>query len=180
MTKKVRKVTKSPKKAKKEPKNPIICDGRITIGFYDDKVTIELDDYDASAKFAVITISPERFVKALSSLAFVPCDIEVRGLDKLGLVMEVNRFQASIKESILDGIPLGERRKYVLKLLRAKFSTDKWEVDDNTDSRDFLRWNHEKKKYVVNGIRRRWVPFKEAGKETKKRIEDRRKFRKEI
>jgi hypothetical protein len=51
-------------------------------------INIELIDADSHVRFVVVNISLEDFAKAITGLGYVPVDLDVRGLDKVGKIAE--------------------------------------------------------------------------------------------
>lgn len=63
--------------------NLITLNGSITMLFNEHGLRIELEDRTSSIIFAAIKLTANDVVQAFSRVANVPCNIEVRGLDKL-------------------------------------------------------------------------------------------------
>lgn len=59
-------------------------DGRITFLVGHDSTTIELIDNEANTTFARVTLTPGQLSQALSRLAYTECEIDIRGLKKVG------------------------------------------------------------------------------------------------
>ncbi len=66
--------------------------GKISILIGSDRTTIKLFDEDAYVTFASVTLTPEQLSEALSRLANTECELELKGLDKLGKKMEHKQF----------------------------------------------------------------------------------------
>ena len=56
----------------------------------DNRTTIEVRDKNSTITFVEITLTNDQLASALSRLAHTPCEIEVRGLDKVGKKMEMD------------------------------------------------------------------------------------------
>jgi hypothetical protein len=65
----------------------------LTIAIRDDEIWIQVEDRAASIRFLDITIGHTGFVRALGSLAYVPCEGELRDLDRVGKRMEHKMFE---------------------------------------------------------------------------------------
>lgn len=124
--------------------------GRITILFDHDGMSIELHDYDASLTFAAIRLTPEQTVKAFSRLGYTECDIEVKGLDKIGSKMENKHFEFEIPD-----VGWGSKRTDTAIRIVQEVCPEGWEPDlyfqsqnsfFSKDGQDFART-----------IIRRWV-----------------------
>lgn len=74
--------------------------GQLTILCDKNGVKIEMRDDDARVMFAEVLVTPENFTAALGRLAEVDCEIEVRGLDKVGKVHECERLEFEIPKEL--------------------------------------------------------------------------------
>jgi hypothetical protein len=63
-------------------------DASITILVSENNTTIEIYDECAGVQFCEIELTSKQFCQALGRLAHTHCEIEVRGLEKLGKKME--------------------------------------------------------------------------------------------
>ena len=71
----------------------MIIPGKLTISRWhssdgDDTIHITLVDGLASIEFAEVSLTPEQFALAITGLGRIVCDMEVRGLDRVGKKME--------------------------------------------------------------------------------------------
>lgn len=81
----------------------------ITVIANHDYVRIELHDKTASITFAEVTLTPEQFTKAMSSLAYTPCETNVRGLDLVNKKMEWKNFEFEIPNDWMNEKKNAER-----------------------------------------------------------------------
>lgn len=66
-------------------------DGAITISHFtgtSEGVTIRIEDRGSRIGFVEVTLTHEDFGKAIGSIGCTPCELEVRGLDKVGKIHE--------------------------------------------------------------------------------------------
>lgn len=66
--------------------------GKLTILINEDGTSIELLDEISHIRFAKVQVSPVEFQKALSRIAHVDCDIELRGVEFIGMKRESSNF----------------------------------------------------------------------------------------
>lgn len=74
--------------------------GKITLLINRESTTIELEDDLACTVFAVIKLTPIQLNCALSRQGYVDCEIEVKGLDKLGKKHENKTFEFEIPSNL--------------------------------------------------------------------------------
>ena len=74
-------------------------EGKITLLFDDDGLSIELIDGLSTTHFAKVRLNPEQTVKALARLGYCPCEIEVGGLDRVGKKLEHKKFEFEIPKA---------------------------------------------------------------------------------
>ena len=72
--------------------------GTISIFVNRESTTIHVRDEASGVSFCEVTLTPEEFSSALSRLADTPCNITVRGVDKIGKKHEHKSFVFEIKE----------------------------------------------------------------------------------
>lgn len=60
---------------------------------YDQDTTIQLHDPVSSITFAEVHLTNDQLAMALSRLGYTPCKIELRGLDKVGKKMIVDKLE---------------------------------------------------------------------------------------
>jgi hypothetical protein len=127
--------------------------GRITILAGEDGVKIEVHDDDSSITFLKIEMTPEQFCQALSRLSNTHCtSTEVRGLNKVGLVMENKDF---VFEVPADLAYRREERDAVLLPILWKACLKGWIPDTHFGSQN--SFFTEGKKYYARTTIRRWV-----------------------
>lgn len=84
-------------------------------------IEIEFNDEDAGIRFAKFRVSLTNFAKALTGLGYVPGEIELRGLDRVGMKSE------NKTEHIPCEPPYGDKKKLaVLKEKVKALEVDGW------------------------------------------------------
>jgi hypothetical protein len=96
-------------------------EGRISVLINRDGTTIEVEDKNANARFLKITLTPEQLSAALSRQMAVECEIEVKGLEKIGKKHENKRFEFEIPSDLASSRNENELQKLAQSLL-----TDGW------------------------------------------------------
>ena len=76
--------------------------GKLTIsrqqgGGKDDRICISIVDEDAAVEFVEAELTLEQYALAITGLGRVECDVEVRGLDKVGKRMELDTLIFPLK-----------------------------------------------------------------------------------
>lgn len=125
-------------------------EGRISIIINRDETTIEIEDENANVRFLKITLTPKQLSAALSRQADVKCEIEVRGLEKIGKTHENRDFEFEIPNGLA-----GSKNESELHKLAQSLLSDGWIAD-----RYFSSQNSFFKKNGVQYARctiRRWV-----------------------
>jgi len=74
--------------------------GKISILINREHTTIEIEDENANARFLTIKLTPEQLSEALSRTMCVNCEIEVRGLEKVGKTHENKSFEFEIPKEL--------------------------------------------------------------------------------
>lgn len=74
--------------------------GKITILINLEYTTIELTDELSGVKFAEIKLTPDQLNSALSRLAYTECEMDIRGLDKIGKKHERKKFEFQLPEDM--------------------------------------------------------------------------------
>ena len=125
-------------------------EGRISVLINRDGTTIEVEDENANARFLKITLTPEQLSAALSRQMAVECEIEVRGLEKIGKKHENKRFEFEIPSDLANSRNENELQKLAQSLL-----SDGWIAERYFSSQDSF--------FKKNGVQyarctiRRWV-----------------------
>lgn len=73
-------------------------EGRISILVSQKGATIEINDDSANVNFLEIKLSPEQFMACLGRLSNVKCQLEVKGLDKVGKTHENSTFEFKLPD----------------------------------------------------------------------------------
>lgn len=68
-------------------------EGRITFLIDRDVTRIEIEDFNANARFCKITLSPEQTIAILARQGSVKCELHINGLDKIGKKHENKEFE---------------------------------------------------------------------------------------
>lgn len=125
-------------------------EGRISVLINQDGTTIEVEDENANARFLKITLTPEQLSAALSRQMAVECEIEVRGLEKIGKKHENKRFEFEIPSDLASSRNESELQKLAQSLL-----TDGWIAERYFSSQDSF-FKKDGVQYARCTIRR-WV-----------------------
>lgn len=128
-----------------------INDGRISILIGPDETRIEIDDREASIQFVTIKLTPKQLSMALSRQVYVPCDINVVGLDRIGKKMEHKKFEFKMPPSDYS------TKKEIAKKEVLNVCPDGWEPDGYFGSQDsFFKKGEEREEWARTTIRR-WI-----------------------
>jgi hypothetical protein len=92
-------------------------EGRISVLINRDETTIEVEDENANARFIKITLTPEQLSAALSRQMAVECEIEVKGLEKIGKKHENKTFDFEITSELANSRNENELQKLAQSLL---------------------------------------------------------------
>jgi len=95
--------------------------GKISILINREYTTIEIEDDNANARFLTIKLTPEQLSEALSRTMCVDCEIEVRGLEKVGKTHENKTFEFEIPKELASS-----RNSDKLQELSQSLLTDGW------------------------------------------------------
>lgn len=95
--------------------------GKITIRINRDETTIEIEDDVANTTFVIVRLTPEQLSTALSRQAYVDCELEVAGLDRVGTRHENETFEFEIPEALASSSKTEELQKIAQSKL-----TDGW------------------------------------------------------
>ena len=125
-------------------------EGRISVLINRDGTTIEVEDENANAMFLKITLTPEQLSAALSRQKAVECEIEVRGLEKIGKKHENKRFEFEIPSDLASSRNENELQKLAQSLL-----SDGWIAERYFSSQDSF-FKKDGVQYARCTIRR-WV-----------------------
>ena len=77
-------------------------DGKITILFSDEGMSIEIEDDLACTTFARVDLNREETCRALSRQGCTPCKLKVYGLDKVGSVHENKTWEFPLNRNSRD------------------------------------------------------------------------------
>jgi len=73
--------------------------GQITFLINRESTTIEVHDDDACTTFVSITLTPEQLSAILSRQSMVECELDVRGIEKVGKKHECRNFEFEVTYS---------------------------------------------------------------------------------
>jgi hypothetical protein len=79
-----------------------LIDPRITMLFSDGGLNIEVHDSTSGTPFLEIQLNQEQACRALSRCGWTECSAEVRGLDRVGLYMEMAPFVFEFDDTNID------------------------------------------------------------------------------
>jgi hypothetical protein len=125
-------------------------EGRISVLINRDGTTIEVEDENANARFLKITLTPEQLSAALSRQMAVECEIEVRGLEKIGKKHENKRFEFEIPSDLASS-----RNDLELQKLAQSLLSDGWIAEKYFSSQNSF-FKKDGVQYAICTIRR-WV-----------------------
>ena len=128
-------------------------EGRISILVNREHTTIEIEDNNANTRFLNIKLTPEQLSMCLSRQACVPCEIELRGIEKLGKMHENESFVFEIPEELYQyGVENKEER---LRVLAQTKLTNGWIAEGYFRSQN--SFFAKDGKHYARCIIRRWI-----------------------
>lgn len=131
-------------------------EGNISILISPDKTTIQIQDTGSRIQFIEITLTPEQLSAVLSRQAYVNCQLEVKGLEKVGTVQETMTFEFEMIETYDYKNRSTIAHNYCLAEMNAKgLLTEGWEADKSYSSQGSF-FKKEDKQYARTTLRR-WV-----------------------
>ena len=74
--------------------------GKISILINREYTSIEIEDENANVRFLTVRLNPEQLSAALSRTMCIDCEIEVKGLEKIGKIHENKRFDFEIPKEL--------------------------------------------------------------------------------
>ena len=123
-------------------------EGKISILINRDETTIEIEDESANVKFVKVKLTPEQLSAALSRQISIECELEVKGLEKIGKVHENKTFEFEIPETI----PTRGNQLELQKIAQSQLS-DGWIADAYFGSQNSF-FKKDGKQYARVTIRR--------------------------
>lgn len=123
--------------------------GKISILINREHTTIEIEDDNANAMFLTIKLTPEQLSEALSRTMCVDCEIEVKGLEKVGKTHENKTFEFEIPKELASS-----RNEIKLQELAQNLLTDGWLAEGYFSSQNsfFMKDNKQMARCTI----RRW------------------------
>ena len=123
--------------------------GKISILINREYTTIEIEDDNANARFLTIKLTPEQLSEALSRTMCVDCEIEVKGLEKVGKTHENKSFEFEIPKELASS-----RNENQLQTIVQSLLTDGWISDGYFSSQNsfFVRDGQQMARCTI----RRW------------------------
>ena len=122
-------------------------------------IRISIQDDNSRAHFVEMDLSLSDFAECVTGLAHMKGIGTVRGLDKIGKIMEHD----TITVKIPGDLGYGEKRTEAAQteiantLIQTKRSEDGWILCDTLNSQNSFTYDFEKKETVVRANIRRWV-----------------------
>lgn len=107
-------------------------EGRISILISREQTTIDIQDENANVKFLKITLTPEQLSAALSRQMAVECEMEVRGIQKIGKTHENKSFEFEIPNGLAGSKSEDELHKLAQSLLSDGWVADKYFSSQNS------------------------------------------------
>ena len=126
-------------------------EGRISILVNREYTTIEVEDSNASTRFLNIKLTPEQLSACLSRQACVPCEIELKGIEKLGKKHEYKSFEFEIPKKMTS---YNHDAKKLQKLAQSKLENG-WIADGYFNSQD--SFFDKDGKHFARCVIRRWI-----------------------
>ena len=123
-------------------------EGKISILINRDETTIEIEDESANVKFVKVKLTPEQLSAVLSRQISIECELEVKGLEKIGKVHENKTFEFEIPETI----PTRGNQLELQKIAQSQLS-DGWIADAYFGSQNSF-FKKDGKQYARVTIRR--------------------------
>ena len=118
-------------------------------------ILITIEEQDSGVRFVEATMSLEDFAEAITGAGLRPCDLELRGLDKIGLVREHTTHQFPIDEK---RVPFGAPKQDYIDELMASFRAEGWK-DRKQDWRNSHRVSYiNKVRHICVTLERRVKP----------------------
>jgi hypothetical protein len=108
--------------------------GQISILINREYTTIEVRDDNANTTFAKVTLTPEQLSAALSRQMYVECELDVRGLDRIGKQHENKSFEFEITEDQLRRKDSKELHSIAQKTI--SMLNEEWIAEDYFSSQD--------------------------------------------
>lgn len=128
-----------------------LTDARISLLIGSESTTIEFIDNASNTTFAKATLTPEQLSQALSRVSYTPCEIEVRGLERVGKKCEVSQLEFEVPE----GFTHNSKSYAVLNQRALRVAPPGWTPDNYYGSQNSF-FQKDGKKYARCTIRR-WV-----------------------
>lgn len=101
--------------------NKMKLQGKISLIINREETYIEIEDRDANTTFLKVKLTPEQLSAALSRQAYVDCELEVAGLDRVGKKHEHKTFEFEIPNDLS-----GSKHEKELQILAQSQLTDGW------------------------------------------------------
>ena len=125
--------------------------GKISMYVSGEHTRIEIEDANGHIRFLEIVLTPEQFSRALGREAYVDCELEVRGLEKVGKQHEHKTFEFELPEGMSQ---YSRDDKELQKIAQSKLS-DGWIADSYFSSQNTF-FEVDGKEWARCSIRR-WV-----------------------
>lgn len=124
--------------------------GKISILINSEETTIEITDDLANVRFVKVKLTPEQLSSALSRCMLIDCELEVKGLDKVGKTHQNKNFEFEIPVNLADS----SKSKELAQIAQSQLS-DGWIADQYfSGQKSFFKKDGKQYARVVI---RRWV-----------------------
>jgi len=124
--------------------------GSISILINREYTTIEIEDENANTRFVKVTLTAEQLSAALSRQMSVECELEVKGLNRVGKKHENKAFEFEIPKELRSS----DNKKELNNLAQSQL-TDGWIADTYFGSQNSFFTKDDKQYARV--IIRRWI-----------------------
>lgn len=122
--------------------------GKITFLINPDGATIEIEDDKANTTFLTVNLTPSQLMACLSRQGYVDCELDIKGLDRVGKTHEAKEFTIEIPEKLNNSSHQDDLQKIIQSQL-----TDGWIADGYFGSQNSF-FRKDGKQYARCIIRR--------------------------
>ena len=133
---------------------------KITLLINQDGLHLTMDDDDAVICFLDVRLTPQQTVEALSRLAHVPCECEVRGLNLVGK----KRLSQKLSFEFAAGHSYGEERQKLATSKAKEVCPEGWKPDTYFGSQNSFSYNHDTGVTTAHTTAYKWVDIEKVTK----------------
>ncbi len=116
------------------------------------EIRITLEDPIAVIQFVEARVSLEGFTEAITGRGYVDCELDLRGLDRVGMIREIKPLEFELPARLAH--KRGERQ--LAEELCDSFAEEGWVADGYFGSQSSIQ--HRDGKRIAVGRQVRWVP----------------------